>query len=114
MTPYRGDVVSSNPDLPVSVAPATNLVFNFVGAPSIEEGTVVGNMKISKNGEDSILDIVVDMNGSSLNLQDENGEYQIIVSKDSIGGGIFQGTFDYIGEPQQLITIKEIEVNWPS
>ena len=114
MTPYRGDVISSSPILPVTVGPTTPLVFNFVGSPSIEAGTVVGNMKISKNGEDSILDIVVDVNGSSLNLQDENGEYQISVSRNSIGGGVYQGTFGYVGEPQQLITIKEIEVNWPS
>ena len=111
MTPYHGDVILSSPSLPVSIAPGSSLTFNIVGCPSdLEAGTLVGSLKISYSGVDSTLDLKVKNNGSSLNLETEGGDFEIMISRTSIGGGVYQGTFS----TSSYIDVKEITIDWPS
>lgn len=76
-------------------------------------GTVVGNIKISEEGVESTLGLEVATNGSTLVLEVEGGDYQISVSRTSSGGGVYPGTFSFVGEPSE-ITIEEITIEWPS
>jgi hypothetical protein len=75
---------------------------------------VVGSIKVKKGGVTSVLDLEVAINGSTLVIEDESGDYRINVSRDSIGGGLYPGTFVFIeGQSATPITIEEITIDWP-